>query len=160
MITDFTYSWSAVERGLWEYFNTLLGTIEGVSAYGYRLLPSTVGGVHDIMWRFAISGGDIDVRRQTRTRLQGGLWVMSAEFEAWSVDDAMIMEVGGLIMGGTPVEKTDGIDGLIRCDVTKYPTRSLDSVRIDNSDNAGQEVQGLKLSIPMEVVFVNTTRRT
>jgi hypothetical protein len=159
MSNDFTYSWQAVERGCWEYFNALFGTLEGYTAFSLRNLPKTLPDANSFIWRFVISGGSVPVQRQTRTENVNGAWLMDALFEAWTTSDDTAMWLGGLIFTNTPVVSTD-VPGLARLYPTSFPVREPDSIRLGGDDNAGQEILCVRLTVNMQAAFGNTDRRT
>lgn len=159
MSSSFRYTWQAVERRLWEYFNRVLGTVEGLTAFSLRELPKTLPDVNSYIWRFAMNGGNKTVMRQTRDQVVNGAWLMDATFEAWGASDDAMMLVGGVIEESTPVLSTDGIPGLVRLDATAWPSREPDSIRLGGDDNAGQEILCVRLTIPMRVAFGNITEQ-
>jgi hypothetical protein len=154
-MSSFRYSWQAVERRCWEYFNRILGTIEGLTAYSMRDLPKTLPDANSYIWRFSINGGTKTVMRQTRDQVVNGSWLMDATFEAWGLDDDAMMLVGGMIEESTPVLATDGIPGLARLDAVGFPSREPDMINLGGDDNAGQGTLCVRLTIPMRVAFGN-----
>lgn len=154
---SYVYSWKSVERGCWEYFNRVLGTIEGVTAFSLRSLPKTLPDENSFIWRFAINGGQKPVRRQRRSELINGAWLMDALFEAWGISDDVIMIVGGTIEENTPICADDGVPGLLRLDTVAYPSREPDTIRLGGEANAGQDILCVRLTIPMQVAFGNVS---
>lgn len=158
MSDAFTYSWQAVERGVWEYWNKVFGTVEGLTAYNIRSLPKTLPDANSFIWKFKMGGGQITVRRQTREKAVNGAWLMDAMLEAWTIDDDTALWIGGIIMENNPIVSTDGIGGLQRCDATVFPDRENDTIRLGGTDNAGQEILCVRVFVPMQVAFGNTER--
>lgn len=158
MSDAFTYSWQSVERGVWEYWNKVFGTVEGLTAYNIRSLPKTLPDANSFIWKFKMGGGQITVRRQTREKAVNGAWLMDAMLEAWTIDDDTALWIGGIIMEHNPIVSTDGIGGLQRCDATAFPDRENDTIRLGGTDNAGQEILCVRVFVPMQVAFGNTER--
>ena len=154
-MSSFRYSWQAVERRCWEYFNRVLGTIEGLTAYSLRDMPKTLPDANSYIWRFSINGGSKSVVRQTRTQAVNGTWLMDASFEAWGIDDDAMMQVGGLIEESCPVLSTDGVPGLLRLDAVGFPSREPDMIRLAGADDAGREILCVRLTVPMRAAFGN-----
>ena len=159
MSIPFTYSWSSVERGIWEYWNKVFGTVEGLTAFNMRKLPKTLPDSNSFIWRYKQGGGQISVRRQSRDRAVNGTWLMDAMLEAWTMEEETAMWIGGIVMQNAPITIADGIDGLQRCDVVAFPDREPDTIRLGGADNAGQEILCVRLFVPMQVAFGNAERK-
>ena len=136
MSTDFTYAWKNAERGCWEYWNNVLGSVEGLTAFSLRNLPKTLPNAESFIWRFSLNGGGIAVPRQSRDRLTGGAWQMDGLMECWTTSDDTAMWLGGIIMHSQPIVSTD-VPGLQRCYASEYPSREPDMIKLGGDDNAG-----------------------
>ena len=156
MTANYTKSWKTVEDGCRAYLNGVLGTVEGATAFSEqdfpREMPSDENGF--FIWKFSINGGAVNVNRQTRTALPGGVWEMDAEFEAICSDDATALDVGGTVWQGLPALGAD-VPGLVRLFPTSHPSRARALVNFGGAENAGQERVAFRLAIPMRAVFGN-----
>lgn len=158
MTQPFTYSWHSIERGCWEYWNRVFGTLENVTAFSMRDLPKTLPNASSFIWRFSINGGEIAVPRSSRSVAVNGAWHMDAMLEAWCPTDELALWIGGTIMDNEPVVSTD-VDGLLRLYVTAFPSREPDMIRLGGDDNAGQEILCVRLTVPMKAAFSNVEQR-
>lgn len=155
---SFAYAWSAIERGCWEYWNKVFGTVEGYSAFSMRTFPQTLPDEKAFIWRFSINGGAIAVPRSSRSVAVNGAWLMEANLEAFCTDDETALMVGGLVMENEPVLAED-VEGLARLYVTAFPSREMDVIRLGGDANAGQEVLGVRLTVSMMAAFGNVERK-
>jgi hypothetical protein len=154
------YAWENAQRGCFEYFNKLLGTLEGISAHTITTYPPVLPDLEDktFIWKFTISGGPITVFRQTRKEILGGAWKMNAVFEAVFNSEITARSVAGSIMNALPVLQTD-VEGLARLYPVSWPEINRIASRVRGSENAGEEVLAYHIQINMECAFYNTERK-
>ena len=158
MSSPFTYAWQNAERGCWEYWNKVFGTVEGLTAFSVRDMPRTLPEKDAFIWRFVFSGGTKQVLRPDRSTVLNGAWTMDALLEAWAADDDTAMWLGGIVEENQPVLASD-VPGLERLYTTSFPSRDMDTLRLGGTDNAGQDILVVRVTIPMIAVFSNTDRR-
>lgn len=156
MTANYTKSWKTVEEGCRAYLNAALNTVDGATAFSEqdfpREMPSAEAGY--FIWKFAINGGAVNVNRQTRTALPGGVLEMDAEFTAICSDDATALEVGGAVWQALPALAAD-VAGLVRLFPTAHPSRERALVNFGGAENAGQERVAFRLTVPLRAVFGN-----
>lgn len=158
MSSQFTYAWQNIERGLFDYWSKVFGSLEGVQGFSMRNLPKTLPARNSFIWRVVLNGGQKTIR-QNRDNLKGGAWTMNGTIELWADSDETAMMLGGLVMEHEPVLETDGIKGLQMMYATEWPTREPDVIRLAGKDDAGQEVLCVRLVVPIVAAFYNTDRR-
>ena len=164
-MSNFTASWQSASRGVWEYWNKVFGTVEGVQAFGLRDCPRTIimpvmpkvqAVEAAFMWRFKMGGGE-KVLRQNRVQITGGAWKMPGILEAWCIKEDMAFQIGGLIEDNDPITGTD-VPGIARCYAINHPDYEDAVISISGADDAGQEVLGVRIWSDMVCAFGNMDR--
>jgi len=155
-VLSFVNSWKVCERSCFDYIGRGLGTIEGIQGFTQDTMPREMTGAEDnfYLWTFKISGGAVDVQRNTRLECHGGVWTMDAEFMAVCTSDNIAKEVGGTIMGILPANNDD-IAGLGRLYATSFPAIERTTRSVVTDQDAGQERVFFEVRIQMRAVFSN-----
>lgn len=160
-VTSFVHSWSACERHCFSYLQTALGSIEGVNGYTIETMPREMASAEDYyyIWEFSIGGGSMDIQRQSRAEIPGGVWSMDAIFTAICSTDTIAKQVGGTVIGALPATGSD-VPNLGRLFATSYPSIQRVTRSLSNKENAGQERVFFKVDISMRVTFDNMEATT
>lgn len=159
MTTDYTYSWHTIERGIFEYFQRVLGTVEGITGYTEETFPRTIASdaAGFYIFKFSMNGGGNPVIRQTRTQVINGAWTMNGEVKAICSDDYTAKLVGGMCFNACPINGTD-IDGLSLAYATEHPSRERELVKVASDERAGDEQIFYVVTLPLVVAFGNVER--
>lgn len=157
---DYRFAWENAERGCWEYFNRVLGTIEGITAFDGDNMPRTVpgDGADFFIWTFKINGGAVEAFRQDRTEILGGNWHMNAVLDLWTTSDALAKRLGGIILDALPVTGGD-VDGIAQLYPTAWPSRTREHREVVTGDRAGDERIFYHLTQEMACAFGNTVQK-
>jgi hypothetical protein len=156
-VSAFSTAWAAAERSCFDYFQSVLQTIEGVHGYTPDTFPRemTVGESDFYIWTFKISGGAGELLgRNSRSEATGGSWHMDAEFMAVCAADSVAKSVGGLVIGALPVTSSD-IAQIGKLYATAYPSIERTTRSLVTATSAGEERIFFELRVPMRCAFDN-----
>lgn len=154
---NFAGGWISVSRGLFDYFNTIMGTIEGVRAFTVDSFPRTMpdDAPDYFIWMIKVGGGQEVVQRNSRTQVINGAYKMNAEFTAFCTDEVTGKRVAGAVIDALPVGQGDNIDGLMRLYQVTQPDGDWTTMNVLNDERAGDAQRFWKLTIQMECAFSN-----
>jgi len=159
--TTWAYALSSVYRGCFDRWASILGTIEGARGYTVDTMPRGVpsDGADYFIWGFDISGGPIEVFRQTRAQVVGGAWHMDARLEVVCGTDDLAKRIAGEAMEALPFVEAD-VTGLARLYPVSFPEFSWELREVVDAERAGEEARYRIMVLPMRCAFGNTEKLT
>jgi len=158
MNNPYTYAWKNINRGVFEYWQKVFGTVENLQGYPYRLFPSAIKRSNEFIWRVKIGGGN-KVPRGSRSQITGGAWLMDATLETFCTTEDVAYELGGIVMDHEPVTESDVI-GLQRFHAITQPDIELATLRVEGPTDAGQEILCVRMWVDFQCAFHNTEKKT
>ena len=159
MTTNAYWSWDAAERRCFEYFQAIIGGLEGVTGFMPEDYPRWATTAEECNnWAFEISGGD---RPHIRSPVERGnartMWMM-ATFKARFTERQLAKRVACLAWDALPAGVADVatypmLAGIAQIQPTAYPQLMADVQEIANDQDEGGETRVWTVEIPCWVVF-------